>query len=122
VHLNADGNKHVAAVIDWSLFGPVEDNHAPGRLEKLEKIRQAVVDKNFYWYNRYRTVDGYSTYGDRAFLKFVGGQTNYEVVQRELEILDIMTANRDKACWAAAQGKDFKVDDSNTPDYIPVTT
>ncbi len=55
---------------------------------------------------RYRTTDGYSTYGDRAFLRFVGGQTNYEVVQRELEMIDLMTSNRDKVVWAAAQGRD----------------
>ena len=28
----------------------------------MEKLRQAVLDKNFYWFNRYRTVDGYSIY------------------------------------------------------------
>ena len=64
--------------------------------EALEKLRQAVLDKNFYWFNRYRTVDGYSIYGGRADLQFVDGQTNYEVVQREMEVLDVMTANRDK--------------------------
>ena len=36
-------------------------------------LRQAVVDKDFYWFNRYRVTDGYSTYGDRAFLTFVRG-------------------------------------------------
>ena len=64
------------------------------------------IDKNFHWFHRYRVTDGYSTFGGRAWLKFADGQTNYEVVQRELEILDIMTANRDKVIWAAAQGKD----------------
>ena len=64
--------------------------------QALEKLRQAVLDKNFYWFNRYRTVDGYSIYGGRADLKFVDGQTNREVMQREMEVLDVMTANRDK--------------------------
>src|SRR6185503_6644302 len=31
-------------------------------------------------------------------------------------------ANRDPGIWAAALGKDHKVDDSNTPPYIPVVT
>src|SRR5262249_13256980 len=70
----------------------------------------------------YRAVDGYSTFGDRAFLRFVNGQTNYEVAQRELEVIDVMTANRDKVVWAAAQGKDIKPDDSNVPPFIPVIT
>ena len=64
--------------------------------QALEKLRQAVLDKNFYWFNRYRTVDGYSIYGGRADLQFVGGQTNRVVMQREMEVLDVMTANRDK--------------------------
>src|SRR5262249_48857492 len=66
-----------------------------------------------------------STYGDRAFLKFTDNQTNYEVVQRELEALDVMTANRDKRIWAiaASGGRESPgVDDSNLPPYLPVTT
>ncbi len=88
---------------------------------------RAVLDKNFYWYNRYRVTDGYSTYGDRAFLKFSEGPggygdglSNYSVAQRELEVLDLLTSNRDKVVWAAAQGKQIKADDSNLPDLIPV--
>ena len=73
--------------------------------QALEKLRQAVLDKNFYWFNRYRTVDGYSIYGGRADLQFVDGQTNRVVVQREMEVLDVMTANRDRRIWAVAQGK-----------------
>src|SRR5262249_45208670 len=90
--------------------------------ERMEKIRQAVVDRNFHWFERYRTVDGYSVYGQRAFLRFVGGQTNKDVMDREMEVLDVMTANRDKRIWAVAQGGDLKVDDSNTPAFIPVLT
>ena len=88
----------------------------------MEKIRQAVLDKNHIWFNRYRTVDGYSIYGGRAGLKFVGGQTNKDVMDREMEILDVMTANRDKHIWSVTQGGDLKVDDTNTPDFIPVVS
>ncbi|HXG08752.1 MAG TPA: PVC-type heme-binding CxxCH protein [Gemmataceae bacterium] len=121
VHLNEQGNRLVAQIIDRALFA---DQPEPRRdPEAIEKLRQAVRDKNFYWFHRYRTVDGYSTYGDRAFLKFApDDQSNYEVLQRELEVLDVMTANRDKRIWAVAQGKDLKVDDSNTPPFIPVKT
>ena len=81
-------------IIDAALFA---DGPAPKREPAaLEQLRQAVLDKNFYWFNRYRTVDGYSIYGGRADLKFVDGQTNRDVVQREMEVLDVMTANRDK--------------------------
>ena len=43
-------------------------------------------------------------------------------MQREMEVLDVMTANRDRRIWAVAQGGDLKVDDSNTPPFIPVQT
>ena len=42
------------------------------------------------------------------------------VAQREMEVLDVMTANRDKVVWAAAQGKTIKPDDSNLPPFIPL--
>jgi len=67
-------------------------------------------------------VDGYSIYGGRADLRFVNGQTNRDVAQREMEILDVMTANRDRRVWSVAKGGDDKVDDSNLPEFIPVIT
>jgi putative heme-binding domain-containing protein len=120
VHLTERGNEMLAQVIDKALFatgaGPRREPQG------LEKIRQAVVDKNFYWFNRYRTVDGYSIFGGRADLRFVEGQTNRVVAQREMEILDVMTGNRDQRIWAVAQGQEAKADDSNTPPFVPVTT
>jgi len=133
IHLNLEGDREVAGVIDRALFGsPLK---TPAR--ELERIRQAVLDKNLYWFNRYRAPDGYSTYGDRAFLTFEKGKprnvdakqanakegrlpSNYEVLQRELRMIDVMTANRDRRIWALANGKDIKVDDSNAP--APVET
>jgi putative heme-binding domain-containing protein len=118
VHLNERGNEAVAKVIDQALF-PKGD--PPARDAKaLEKLRHAVMDKNFIWFNRYRVMDGYNVYGGRAFEKYAGQQSNYEDQQRELEIMDVMTGNREKRVWAVAQGNDFKVDDSNAPPLIPV--
>jgi putative membrane-bound dehydrogenase-like protein len=120
IHLTEKGNEDLARFIDHALFdGQPEPKRDP---QALEKLRQAVLEKNFTWFNRYRTVDGYSIYGGRADLKFVGGQTNRVVMQREMEVLDVMTANRDKRIWAVARGGDLKVDDSNTPPFIPVET
>jgi putative heme-binding domain-containing protein len=120
VHLTAEGNRLLAAIIDHALFpegpSPKQDSRA------IEKLREAVLDKNFCWFNRYRTVDGYSIYGGRADLTFMDGQTNRVVMQREMEILDVMTANRDRRIWAVAQVGDLKVDDRNTPPFIPVKT
>jgi len=118
IHMTQAGNQRLASVIEYGLFGSQKKASA----ETLEKIRSAVNDKNFYWFHRYRAVDGYSTYGDRAFLAFTGGQTNYEVLFRELQALDVMTSNRDQRVWAVAKGKDLKVDDGNRPQYLPVVT
>jgi putative heme-binding domain-containing protein len=118
VHLNSDGNRLVAEWIDLALFG----EHPKYDADAFEKLRQAVLDKNFYWFNRYRVMDGFNVYGGRAFEKYAEQQSNYEDQQRELEILDVKTANRDKRVWAVAQGKDLTVDDSNCPPLIPVKT
>jgi glucose/arabinose dehydrogenase len=125
IHLNDRGNRELALLIERALFG---SNTATGA-DSFEKLRQAILEKNILWFNHYRATDGYSTYGDRAFLTFEKGSarnvnptsqerrlpSNYEVLQRELKMLDVMTSNRDKRIWAIAQGADLKPDDSNTP-------
>jgi putative heme-binding domain-containing protein len=118
VHLTSSANRFVAKLIDVALFGEGRKQDE----KPLENIRQAVLDKNFYWFNRYRVLDGYNVYGGRAFEKYADRQSNYEDQQRELEILDVKTANRDRRVWAVAQGKDLKIDDSNCPPLIPVKT
>jgi putative heme-binding domain-containing protein len=119
IHLNEKGNEVVARVIDRALFG-----EPTKKLDEkdLEKLRQAVVEKDFYWFNRYRVLDGYNVYGGRAFERYAEQQSNYEDQQRELEIIDVMTSNRDKLVWARAAGGNLKVDDSNVPPFIPVKT
>ena len=121
VHLTEDGDRQLAAGHRQALFA---GKPAPTRdAAALEKLRQAVLDKNFNWFNRYRTVDGYSIYGGRADLRFApDNRPTAWWPQREMEVLDVMTANRDKRIWAVAQGSDLKVDDSDTPPFIPVKT
>jgi glucose/arabinose dehydrogenase len=117
VHLNEHGNHLLAPIIIKGLFPESTTKQNGGA---LEKIRAAVLDKNFYWFNRYRTVDGYNVYGGRSKLKYVDNVSNWDVLQREMEVLDVMTGNRDKRIWAVAQGKDLAVNDDNTPEQIPV--
>lgn len=117
VHLNEKGNAVAAEIIYRSLFG---DDMSLGDPGKIFAVRDAVRDKNWHWFHRYRTTDGYSTYGGRADLKFTDGQTNREVVQRELEVLDYMTAQRDKKIHAVVAGREYTVDDSSAPPFIPV--
>ena len=88
--------------------------------EKLSDIYAAVQDKNWHWHNRYRATDGNDIWGSRSTLTFVDGQSNADVLKHELEMLDVMTANRDKAIWAAAEGKKHTIDDSNVPPPVKV--
>ena len=130
IHLNEKGDRNVALHIVRALFGP----EAGRPLAKEEDdVRAAVLERNFYWFNRYRTVDGYSIYGGRADLKFeeydpLTGKksgkinTNREVAQREMEILDEMTAIRDQKVWSVARGMPFKVDDTKTKPFIEINT
>jgi glucose/arabinose dehydrogenase len=142
VHLNSEGNRRLAQTIDRALFGD-----SPAYEESLlSTLREAVVDKSFHWFNRYRATDGFATYGDRAFLTFIRGNprnvdakevakvgkdavlpSNYEVLQREMSVLDVMTGNRDRRIWAIARGQDgkgadLKIDDTDTPPFIVAQT
>ncbi len=117
VHLLPEGNKQLAWIISEALTGKPSTTN-----ESLEPIRKAVLDKNWHWHNRYRAADGNDIWGGRSKLAFVDGQTNAEVLQHELKMLDIMTANRDPAIWAAANGASYKVDDSNVPEPVPVVS
>ncbi|MDX1679257.1 MAG: GDSL-type esterase/lipase family protein [Akkermansiaceae bacterium] len=115
IHLLPEGNRQLAEVIASALSGKkiVAD-------ESLEKVRQAVLAKNWCWHNRYRATDGNDIWGGRSNLAFVDGQKNKDVLVHELKMLDVMSANRDPAIWAALKGKAYKVDDSNVPPPVPV--
>ncbi|MFM9058573.1 MAG: PVC-type heme-binding CxxCH protein, partial [Planctomycetaceae bacterium] len=86
----------------------------------LSRVQAAVADKNWHWHNRFRATDGNDIWGNRAGLTFVDGQTNADVLMHELAMLDVMTANRDPAIWAAAAGRPSTVDDGNVPPPVPV--
>jgi putative heme-binding domain-containing protein len=118
IHLNEFGDKMLAGIIDQALFG-AEQHREPAQLEKL---RSAILDKDTQWFLRYRTVDGFNVYGGRSYLKYVDDISNRDVMQREMQILDVITSNRDRRIWAIAQGKDLRVDDSNVPLSISVKT
>ncbi len=121
IHMKDEGDRLLAPVQYKALFGadgPAADDPA------VKKIRQAVLEKNEMWHSRYRTVDGYNVYGGRSSLSY-NGITNFKVMQEEMSVRDVMTANRDKKVWAVAKGADpaaVKVDDSNAPPVTEVPT
>lgn len=126
IHLNYKGNKALANAIDNELFGTSGDRDK----NKMKLLNDAVKDKDWHWFNKYRTTDGYNVYGGRSWLKF-GELTNRDVMLREMEMFEVMTINRDKAVWTVAKmqdkfredGSDLKarkvnIDDSNLPEPV----
>ncbi|SMP42648.1 putative membrane-bound dehydrogenase domain-containing protein [Neorhodopirellula lusitana] len=110
IHLNEDGYRTLADIISHAVLGKSVAADAD-----LSDVYAAVKDKNWHWHNRYHATDGNDTWGSRSTLKFVDGQSNADVLMHELDMLDVMTANRDKAIWAASQDKPYVIDDSNVP-------
>ena len=113
VHLNDEGNRQLALHLADSGLG-----HRVNMDEvELDSLRSAVLDKNLYWFHRYRSISGNDVWGTRSTQ-----DGNYATLQNELKMLDVMTANRDVRVWARAKGDDVEVDDSNVPDPLIVGT
>jgi mono/diheme cytochrome c family protein/glucose/arabinose dehydrogenase len=118
IHLSEAGDKALAPVQFKAIFG----KEAPSTDDPyMAKIREAVVEKNVQWHHRYRTVDQYNIFGQRSRIKYAdaitktNGVDNATILGAELAQRDVKTANRDKAVWAAAQGKAYEVKDDNLP-------
>lgn len=125
IHWTADGNAALAPRAFEALFG------RPAPAGDFEKLRLAILDRNWQWHQRYRTMDGYNVYGGRSRLSYEGqlpdGRkhdkiSNYEVMQREMSQRDVLTANRDARVHAVAKGGDLEVKDDNLPEPISVGT
>lgn len=119
-HLNSDGYRALAPIFLKALTG------LDAKPEFDSRLHQAIADKNFHWWHRYRAVNGYSIYGKRGLAGKDGSNTynNRDVMERERAILDQMTANRDRRIWRLATGQPVaaKVDDSNTLPFFEPTT
>ncbi len=113
IHLNERGNQEVGRYIAESLLGNARNMDG----EELDSLRSSVKDKNHYWFHRYRAISGNDVWGTRSIQ-----DGNYETLQRELKMLDVMVANRDEKIWARAKGEDLTVDDSNIPEPLIVGT
>ncbi|WP_170266769.1 PVC-type heme-binding CxxCH protein [Brevifollis gellanilyticus] len=125
---NSPGDKAIAAAAFKALTG----KDAP---EVSDKLRQAILSKNWEWHQRYRTVDGYNVYGGRSGLAYaanIGGfkqneknpekpyVSNYQTMKQEMTQRDVKTANRDLRVQAIAKGGDLEVKDDNLPAVDPV--
>ena len=119
-HLNAAGYKALAPIFLQQLTG----KKVEPEFDRL--IRKEIADKNFHWWHRYRSVNGFSIYGARGLAGKDGSNTynNRDVMERERAILDQMTANRDARIWAIGGGREVPaaIDDSNTLPFFEPTT
>jgi putative heme-binding domain-containing protein len=128
IHLNSEGNRIFGVLADFRLFA---DETEPAN---VEAARALVLEKNHLWFNRYRATDGYNVYGGRSSLRYTEaarsgsdryaeGVANYDILQRELHVLDGMCANLDGRIQAAARGADpSAVPAAELPALIPVAT
>lgn len=117
IHLLEHGNQAIAKIIVNTLL----PSGALSHLADCRQLREVVLEKNYYWFSRYRVVDGYNVFGGRSTLAW-HEQSNADVMQREMEIFDIMTNNWDQRVWAIARGNNTVVEDNNIPELLPVKT
>ncbi|MEM7313450.1 MAG: PVC-type heme-binding CxxCH protein, partial [Planctomycetota bacterium] len=115
IHLLDHGNRLLAREI---IQQAAPDVDLPAD-EDIKELRDAVLDKNYHWFSRYRVVDEYNVFGGRSRLQWFG-QSNADVMMREMEIFDVKTANRDKKIWAVAKGNDYDLSDDNLPEELVV--
>jgi putative heme-binding domain-containing protein len=99
MHLTAAGNEVLADAVAHA-FGV--DAH-PDRA-RAEAVRSLVREKDLLWFNRYQATDGYNVHGGRSSLAY-DGVTNFEVLQRELAVLDALCDALDPAIRAVARGE-----------------
>jgi putative membrane-bound dehydrogenase-like protein len=115
VHLSERGNRLLAEVIAGALLGTPQKT-----LPSMEPLRAAIKNKDEHWNNRYRARDANDVWGGRSTLTFTNDQTNAVVLQQEMVMFDVMTANRDEHVWSVASGKPKAIDDSNVPKPVEV--
>lgn len=115
IHLSGEGYRSLADIMSQALIGKPAPDEAV-----VADLYAAVKDKNWHWHNRYHATDGNDVWGGRSTLTFVDGQSNADVLKHELVMLDVMSANRDKVIWAAADGKRYVANDDNVPPPVKV--
>ncbi len=116
IHLNGRGYQLLTPILARALFGSDVTVNKP----VSAKLQEAIAEKNFHWWHRYRAVNGFSIYGDRGLDGSDGKHNNRDVMERERAILDQMCAVRDQRIWKLAKGESVpdEIDDSGELDFI----
>ncbi|MEK0449611.1 MAG: hypothetical protein RL088_1879 [Verrucomicrobiota bacterium] len=105
------GYAELAVMLADSAFGK-----APRVAKSPDAVLAAVREKDYCWNADYNTVNGVHTHGQR-YNPY--GPQNYPDEFRKLRE---MTAIREAAIFAVAQGREAKIDDSKTHPLPPVPT
>ncbi len=107
----------------YKKLGPVLVDQAFGKSPRKASgnavaVVEAIRDKNWFWFNDYRMLNGVHVDG-RRYNPF--GPENYPA---ETVKMRAMTENRDRAVWAVATGRSFdlKTADDATPKLPEVKT
>lgn len=112
--LNSKGNQILSRFLAQAVFG----GKSSLRKEVAENVRQAVLEKNWYWHDDYKSPNGVHVFG-RRYQPF--GPENYPF---EIEKKRQMTAIRDSAIWKVLQGETLDLDaaDASSVALPPVET
>lgn len=113
VHLNEEGNRLLSLYITQTALA----TKISMPKVQLDSLRSAVNDKDWHWFKIYRATSGNDVWGTRSIQ-----DGNKATLGREIKMIEVMTANRDRRIWARAKGKDMEIDDSNVPDPLIVGT
>ncbi|MGB1129479.1 MAG: PVC-type heme-binding CxxCH protein, partial [Haloferula sp.] len=107
----------------YRLLGPAIVDQAFGKTERIakadsEKLAEAIRDKNWFWFNDYRMLNGVHVDG-RRYKPF--GPANYP---SEIAKMRAMTEVRDRAIWTIAKGMRFDLSgaDKTTPELAEIQT
>jgi len=114
VQLNDTGYARFATLLADAVFGKVRPAAAANR----DLVREAVLEKNWFWHNDFKIPNGVHVFG-RRYNPF--GPDNYPF---ELEKIRQLTAIRDTAIWMATRGDrmNLAAADAKTRPLPPVAT
>ena len=114
-HLNDQGDREVARLLDESLFGSASP--ASFGSEPYEKLRSEVNNKSWVHLQDYRMLNGWYVYGGRRTWDTETFPLEYAKIRKMAEV-------RDRRIWDLAQGKTISQapDDSATGElFVPAT-
>lgn len=101
LQLNETGYAKFSNLLVNELFGNSKAKDEIKRNSVRNSVREAVLEKNWFWHNDYKVPNGVHVFG-RRYDPF--GSENYPL---EIKKNRQMTANRDTLIWAITNGKTY---------------